>query len=273
MSNHNTQAATASSFVPTDRSYEQARVQKISKLTDSDRKSLTRQLGYLPGNALEVVARVKDIFLDATEEAHMDASTLDEPLVVKLYPLVLREEADGKKSRRRRRRQEPTNGNRDSEASAGELLLEPFPTIFWVTHPRIKALVSKLELDQMGTECERILKEDLQKEQIVGPGDSIQYSSDAPASVAPASALASMRKAHLTYSIERRDLILSQDWEYIVQRKWESAFDASRGVAGIRNPASVKCLHAHVSHFWSGCKDNVVGMWVAERVTKMLQQE
>jgi hypothetical protein len=167
MSIHNTQAATASSFVPTDCSYEQARVQKLSKLTDTDGKSLTRQLGYLPGNALEVVARVKDIVLDATEEAHMDASTLDEPLVVKLYPLVLREEADGKKSRRRRRQQEPTNGDRDSKASAGELLLEPFPTIFWVTHPRIKALVSKLELDQMGTECERILKEDLQKEQIV----------------------------------------------------------------------------------------------------------
>ena len=146
--------------------------------------------------------------------------------------------------------------------SSNELLLEPFPTIFWVTHPRIKALVSKLELERMGTEYETILKEDLQKE------------NGADGTLPEDSALASMKKAHLAYGQERRDLLLPQDWANIQQRHWESAFDVStRGVAGIRNHATVKCLHAHAAHYWSGCRDNVVGKWVADRVVKMLQEK
>jgi hypothetical protein len=53
--------------------------------------------------------------------------------------------------------------------------------------------------------------------------------------------------------------LLPQNWEYILQRKWESAVDANEGFAAIRNPASVKGLHAHASHCSSGCEDKVVG--------------
>lgn len=281
-SQRNGTASSDPSSVPTDRSYEQARVRAISQLTDADHKMLTLQLGYLPGNALEVVTRMKDIVGNengASTTAIMDAAILEEPLVVKLYPLVLRDESDGKNSKRKRRRSNESDGKLPDQPS--ELVLEPFPTIFWVTHPRIKALVSKLELDRMGAEWEKILKEDLRKEGVNGndylsstltESTATSESAGLTSNDSSDSALAAMRKAHLAYSKERKDLLLPQDWEYIRQRRWEGAFDESRGVAGIRNPASVKCLHAHVSHYWSGCHDNVVGKWVAERVSKMLQE-
>jgi hypothetical protein len=80
-----------------------------------------------------------------------------------------------------------------------------------------------------------------------------------------------MKKAHASYGQERYDSILLHDWNYIRNRKWDStAFSKDRGVAGMRNPSSVKCLHAHLAHYWSGCNDNVVGKWVAEEVTKIV---
>lgn len=265
--------STEPSSIPTDRSYEQARVREISTLTEDDRQMLTRQLGYLPGNALKVVARMRDAFGDVDGKASttLDSSIMmNEPLVVKLYPLVLRDEADGTKSKRRRKRQ---------DENANEPLLEPFPTTYWVTHPRIKALVSKLELDRMGSECEKILKKDLEDERGIdrNEGKAPKQPDDPPsavdATISSQSALSSMKRAHLAYGKERKELILPQDWEYIENRKWERAFDPStRGVAGIRNQASVKCLHAHVAHFWSGCPDNVVGKWVAERVAQALEE-
>ncbi|KAL3936423.1 MAG: hypothetical protein SGARI_002564 [Bacillariaceae sp.] len=267
------------------------RVKAISKLTNEDRKHLTMQLGYLPGNALQVVARMKDVLRsgakDTTVPITTTAANLEEPVVVKLYPLVLRRQSNGKKSKRKRQLQngvgdqtlhpttdQPPNDNNEP------LLLEPFPTIFWVTHPRIKALVSKLELDGMGAKCEKILRAEERKEGMDGKEHSSlptqqQYTTnDDHGAPAMDDALASMHKAHIAYGKERKDLLLPQDWEYIQQHKWESAFDIqTRGVAGILNHGSVKCLHAHVAHFWSGCgRDNVVGKWVAQQVERLLEE-
>ena len=125
--------------------------------------------------------------------------------------------------------------------------MEPFPTIYWVTNPRVKALISKLELEKMGLELEQRLKES-------------------------ANDLESMKKAHQEYGNERLDLITSssKDWKWIQEKGWEPAFASSRGVAGIRNLASIKCLHAHAAHYWSGCQHNIVGKLVADKVSSMM---
>jgi hypothetical protein len=280
--------------VPSDRSYQQQSCLKLSKLTEVDREALIQQLGYLPGNALEVVARVKDAFpkidfmsdnedtdhKSSIRSAHENRSkaavdaVMDEPLVIKLYPLVVRDETDGSKSRRKRKRSE-----QQDDKLLPSTAIEPFPTIFWVTQPRIKGLVSKLELDGMGRECEQWLKNSKQEIEVKSDTvceqwlknskQEIEVKSDTPRQAL--SPLASMKKAHLAYATERRELLLQEDWDYIQQRKWDKAYSMESGVAGIRHFESVKCLHAHVAHFWSGCQDNVVGKRVADRLLQNMK--
>ena len=82
-----------------------------------------------------------------------------------------------------------------------------------------------------------------------------------------------MKEAHQAYGEDRFSIITPEDGEFIKSRRWDSALDASRGVAGIRNPAAIKCLHAHAAHYWSGCSKNIVGQWVAEEVLCLLQEQ
>jgi hypothetical protein len=228
------------SILPTDRDYVWPAVESLSRLSNDDKHALVAQLGYFPGNVLSVAARACDV---------MSSELVDgtEPLVVKLYPLVLRDETSSTKSRRKRKRQETQLMGKQSEAGKKNRLIEPFPTIYWVTHPRARALISKLELDTWGVTLEKRLKED-------------------------ADAMESMRLAHAQYGKERYAMITEQDRTWIEKRRWEGAFAVTRGVAGIRNPESIKCLHAHTAHFWSGCKHNVVGKWVAEEVSRLLHK-
>jgi hypothetical protein len=269
---------------PTDRSYVQESCKKLSRLTESDRVALTRQLGYLPGNALEVVARVKDAFVKDPSCASKNQSVMEEkdslmmndPLVIKLYPLVVRDETEGSKSKRKRKRSPDDDVKHPHHSKS--LLLEPFPTIFWLTHPRIKALVSKLELDGMGRHCEKLVTNSMGKvkKNILNSCHSERGNHGGTTTYewqnSDESPIASMTRAHLAYGKERQELLSKEDWAYIQQRKWDQAFSSSRGVAGINNYASVKCLHAHVAHFWSGCHDNLIGQWVAERLVPALKE-
>jgi hypothetical protein len=245
------QSPATTTIIPQDRDHQWPAVRELCSLEDADKQSLVAQLGYYPGNAVAVAARANEAF-PAT--IFKDDST---PLVLKLYPLVLRDESDSTKGRRKRKRQQQDNkassekggdgdDDDDDEASKKKHLVEPFPTMFWVTHPRLRALISKIEIENRGSQYEKILQND-------------------------AKALESMKKAHLAYGTERLSMITSQDREYLAKRRWESAVDISRGVAGIRNYSAIKCLHAHAAHFWSGCQDNVVGQWVAEEVLSLLQ--
>lgn len=228
-----------STILPTDRDYVWPAVKELCELKVADEVLLKSQLGYLPGNALSVGARVNEV-LPALKD---DSS----PLVVKLYPLVLRDESDGTKNRRKRKRQKAQSTEEDNDKRK-DPLMEPFPTIYWVTEPKIKALISKLELDQWGKKMEQRLEDD-------------------------AEAMESMHQAHKLYGQERRSTITAKDWEWIQQRRWEAVFAETRGVAGIRNPKSIKCLHAHAAHYWSGCKSNIVGKWVSDEVQMLLQRE
>jgi hypothetical protein len=230
-----------------DRQHVWPSVQILRLLDASDQQSLLHQLGYLPGNALQVSARANDIH-------GLDPNHPTAPIVLRLYPIVVRDETNGKrrhhKPRVRKQQQQPMNGEETTCPSTKteddtRHLLEPFPTIYWATHPRLRALISKLELDQVGVALEKKLKED-------------------------AVALQQMKRAHYLYGQERQALLQESDWEWIRQRNWQDAFGENRGVAGIRNPASVKCLHAHAAHYWSGCDENVIGKWVAEKVRQLI---
>ena len=219
-------------ILPGDRDCPWPSAMEVCSLTEEDNVALVAQLGYVPGNAISVAAKVSDVFPTFNKE---DSS----PLVLKLYPLVLRKESDSTKSRRKRRRH--VEGADDS-------LVEPFPTMFWVTHIRFKALISKIELRNLGTEYEKkLLNDPLLMEM--------------------------MSRAHRAYGEERQAMISPEDRDYISNRGWDRALDGSKGVAGIRNHAAIKCLHAHAAHFWSGCQDNVVGKWVSEEVVALLNEQ
>lgn len=229
----------APSLIPQDRSDAWPAVKKLSILTSADQQDLVQQLGYLPGNALAVVARVHQAFPDLFPQ---DMS----PLALELYPLVLRAESDSTKSRRKRKRQavsqQQDENNGDKKYPP---VVEPFPTMLWVTNPLLKIYISKLELENRG----RAFEERIQKDEAL---------------------LASMKRAHRAYAKARQELLTEADREWIRDQKWDGAFSLERGVAGIRNFATIKCLHAHAAHYWSGCQDNVVGKWVAEEVTELL---
>ena len=265
----NDSSTSSKSVLPTDREYVWPAVMERCTLTKADKAALVAQLGYLPGNALSVAARMKDVLPLQQQQQQQQPQEYDNdnsPLVLKLYPLVYRDETDGTKSRRKRRQRKEENNclaetstkpsgdnnnnnhnNNKKKKKRNPPLMEPFPTIYWVTNPRVKALISKLELEKMGLELEQRLKES-------------------------ANDLESMKKAHQEYGNERLDLITSssKDWKWIQEKGWEPAFASSRGVAGIRNLASIKCLHAHAAHYWSGCQHNIVGKLVADKVSSMM---
>ena len=332
-------------ILPNDRDYLWPAIGTLRTLTEIDQQDLVMQLGYLPGNAIEIVARFDGTTCctcstletkETTTSSTTSPTTTDEdpedltlamksqskrmssPSVVKLYPLVIRDEANGRRKTRRRRKEfvdvnggnklqssekgegvvdsevnEKTSNAPQSDSSERQQLVEPFPTIYWVTHPQLKAFISKLELEQYAQELERRLLSDT-------------------------TALESMIRAHKSYGRERRDMLNADDWKMIQSRHWEDAFSADRGVAGIhlksrikkkksgrqgsntnsklaktssstddhdgnrnsnRNDlrysdaaGKIKCLHAHAAHYWSGCNDNIVGKWVAERVTQLLKE-
>jgi hypothetical protein len=59
-------------------------------------------------------------------------------------------------------------------------------------------------------------------------------------------------------------------------QKWEAALDVQRGAAGIHQPSTIKCLHTHLANYLSynrGSKDNIIGEWAMEFITKLLQEK
>ena len=130
------------------------------------------------------------------------------------------------------------------------MVIEPFPTIYWLTHPLLKCIVSKLELEGYGLQLERRLHENVD--------DAIHM----------------MTLAHETYGQERYQLLSESDQQLIQDYRWEAAFATSRGIAGIsqknnKHICAVKCLHAHLAHYLShsiGSQYNIVGRWVWEEI-------
>lgn len=244
-------------------------VENSQWLSEEDQVALVGQLGYLPGNAIRIASRICNVpFLmesdgSSTKRSKLEASS---PVVLQLYPLAVRiEHSGGKAGRRfkaRKRKRVPTSNEGDEQnevdqegldsgaEAADRWLVEPFPTMYWLTNPILRVLISKLEVKGFGSELERRLLVD-------------------------SASMRKMERAHLAYGTERHSLLVDADLELINKRKWNSAFDINtRGVAGIRNRSTVKCLHAHAAHFLSGdpgSSDNVVGEWVMEAVERLLK--
>jgi hypothetical protein len=272
-----------------------------TRLTNDDNISLTGQLGYVPGNAIHVVCRVKDLYSNhkcsmktmlfqqpsgSTATAKDIHSISNIPVVLQLYPMVYRNpHAGGKSGGKRfklRKRQKivlPTNIDPPAAQSFGaatttiitttattatntkvtavdnttekqrtddSMLIEPFPTIYWLTHPLLRCIVSKLELEGYGLQLERRLHDDAED------------------------AKRMMKLAHDAYGQERYQFLSQSDRQLIQEYGWETAFATSRGIAGIRNNIlAVKCLHAHLAHYLSdsiGSQNNIVGRWVWEEI-------
>lgn len=169
-----------------------------SRSSAEDSAAIERQLGFLPTNVFAVASRAES----------------GEPTVLKLYPLAVSLKG----------------------ARAGNGDRHPFPTMYWLSCPSLKAAVSQLENQGLVGDWEQRLQAD------------------------PA-LLTAMQNAHKRYAQERWEMLTSADADIIRQRGWESSLGLSVGVAGISKPTTIKCLHTHFAHFLA-TGENVVGGWV-----------
>jgi hypothetical protein len=265
---------------------------------------IQRQLGYLPGNALRIVARRTTNNDTTTEEE------VGEPTVLQLYPLALRQvyagggRSDGRKFKSRQRGtttlhctsssttttttttsygsrdaiQSPSletqqheedfsssstsssssnspyniiwiepeetpppadnrRSNMDWRTMDGNYVLEPFPTIYWITCPKLRSYIGRLEEEGRISMLERRLREDPK-------------------------ALQSMEEAHTTYRNDRWSLLTPTDQEELRARNWNYV----GGIAGIQRYDTIKCFHSHVAHYLAQgpSSRNIVGQWVVE---------
>ncbi|OQS07832.1 hypothetical protein THRCLA_00165 [Thraustotheca clavata] len=115
--------------------------------------------------------------------------------------------------------------------------IEPFPTTYWLASTELKEKVSILE----GMGFVEIFTDRL----VANP----QYAKE-------------MEDAHQSYADFRWSLLTPRDIQVIKAKQWEHAIK-DVGIAGIRNRASVKCLHTHYAHYLA-TKSNLVGKWVHE---------
>ena len=231
-----------------DRIWPGVLVRRSELWLDTDEVTLVGQLGYLPGNAVAVAARsgmVPQLGIQG-----------DVPIVLQLYPIAMREayaggKSDGRKFKSRKRGPSKRPESKDEENVLDEsVLIEPFPTMYWLTHPLVRSLTSKLELGE--THSVKMLETRLSTNK---------------------SALELMKAAHEAYGNARWQLLTDDDQAEIERRRWKDSLAGDAGVAGIRKPFAIKCLHTHLAHHLSGgpgSDENVVGKWVLEELCNIV---
>ena len=143
-------------------------------------------------------------------------------------------------------------------------IIEPFPTMYWLTHPLLRTLISQLELGSTHNVIQ--VQETL--------ASSPQH-------------LSKLKEAHESYGRHRWELLTEEDREDVGKRKWTDAVGSVRGVAGIRKYDTVKCLHTHSAHYLAflgqnssgqdsdACEmieENLVGKWTLKAVEKAVQE-
>lgn len=124
--------------------------------------------------------------------------------------------------------------NHPLHRKAGKLI--PFPTLFWLTCPALNRAVSRLEMAGQIQELETRLAED----------DSLAEA---------------LHQDHRAYVEERWQLLSPKDREEVHSSGLLKAFE-ERGIGGMANWRSVKCLHLHVAH--NLARKNVLGALVAK---------
>lgn len=138
---------------------------------------------------------------------------------------------------------------RDWRTPDGANVIEPFPTIYWLTCPRLKAMVSYLECQSYVSKFEK---------RLAGSPEQIQND---------------FQSASQQYAIDRWNTLSTEDQLSVEQRGWKSSLDSSiRGVAGtpIARYKSIKCLHTHTAHYLSGETRNCIGKWTIDAIEELL---
>ncbi len=115
--------------------------------------------------------------------------------------------------------------------------IEPFPTLFWLTCPILREQLSRLE--------ERGVIAQLEGEIARNPDLRERYFED-----------------HRRYAQERFSLLSPEEQEFLQGRGWLEAL-RDRGIAGIGDFRTVKCLHAHYAHHLA--RGSTIGRWLEER--------
>lgn len=135
---------------------------------------------------------------------------------------------------------------------------KPFPTLYWLTHPILKVLISQMEdsnTHSIGKLEQKLNDKNNDMSRLV------------------------MKKAHELYISQRIQLLSMKEKKYIHDKKWEDSI-YQKGIAGIQNRKRIKCLHAHVAHYlvWffdsmrSDEEVNVVGKWTLEGLEICLRE-
>lgn len=116
---------------------------------------------------------------------------------------------------------------------------KPFPTIFWMVDQALKRRVSQLEDEGWVVRLEtRLISSERNVEQMI--------------------------EAHHKYALARWRLLSDNDVAVVIANGWTKALEEV-GVAGMRNPRSVKCLHAHLAHHLAKPEHgNLLGLWVSD---------
>lgn len=241
-------------------------------LDPTDQRRLAAQLGFVPGNAVAVAARLGDCpelrpLLSGAFLGGGGTAAARDPAVLRLYPLAMRDayaggRADGRRFKSRKRGS-VSEGRGEAAGAFSSAVVEPFPTMYWLTDPRLRVLVSRVEVStDLGV---RGMEERIAADPAHGEA---------------------MARAHLAYGTERWELLTEGDRADVERSGWEGALGKGRGVAGIavggrRRRAGgagpglgpgVKCLHAHAAHYLAGGTDNVVGRWTMREVGRMLRE-
>ena len=90
------------------------------------------------------------------------------------------------------------------------MIVEPFPTLYWLTSPILRMHVSEIEKSTSNgvSSVEERLR------------SSLEY-------------VRNMERAHESYGRRRWELLTMEDMELSIRRGWRTALDETRGVAGI----------------------------------------
>lgn len=114
---------------------------------------------------------------------------------------------------------------------------DPFPTLYWLTCPVLRASISRLEMNGAITEIERAVNDD-------------------------ETLLARVREDHRRYVADRFNELSDADRSLIEQSQMIELFN-ERGIGGVADWSRVKCLHAHYAHHLAD--ENAIGSMIEQR--------
>ena len=116
---------------------------------------------------------------------------------------------------------------------------KPFPTLFWLTCPTLIQQISRLEYQGVMEIVERFIQEDVSFQE--------HYHQD-----------------HRTYIKERWSELAEHDRRWVEAQGLSSVF-LERGIGGVGDWNTVKCLHMHYAHHRA--RGSAIGRWLDEEYT------